>query len=157
MVSVVGASSAGLFHFERTYYFPGGPTCRRLGVLAVMKALLHHFQGSFHLLARRTVWDDGVQLTGHVLGGKVFLDKLGDDLFTGDQVGHGERIQLDQAAAKQPCERRQPVNDDKRSSRERSFNRGRAAGDHRGAGVHERSAGVVGEMDQRIFRCHLSG
>ena len=78
---------------------------------------------------------------------KSFWISSGTIFSSGNQVGHGERVQLHQPAAEKPGQRRQPVNDDERRAGERGFHGGRAAGDHGGAGMHERGAGVVGEGD----------
>ena len=92
-----------------------------------------------------------------VLGGEVLLDQLRNNLFSGDEVRHGEGVQFYQAAAKKPGERRQPIDHDKGRARERCFHRGGAAGDNSGAGVHERGAGVVSEVDEWSFGFYLSG
>src|ERR1051326_7471987 len=71
-------------------YLLGSALGRRLAVLAVAKALLHHLQCGLHLLAGGAVRDDRVQLTNHILGSEVLLDQLRHDLLSGDQVWHGE-------------------------------------------------------------------
>ncbi len=111
---------------------------------------------SQHQFARRPVGDDLGQLTDNAFRCKSALDQLWHDLSACNQVGHGKGVQAYQAAAQQPRELSQPVDDDEWRSRQSRFHRGRATGDHASARMHERSAGIVGQLDWQRRRGKLT-
>src|SRR5580692_7821329 len=86
-----------------------------------------------------------------ICGREVMLNELRDYAAAGDEVGHGHVRNFDHPFGNGVGGRRDPVDDHEGIADKSSFHGSCAAGDYGGAGVVERGAGVVDEVDGEIL------